>query len=600
MAPKGSEDVANKPRKRPDVVQRLKDRKGKQERVVKCSLQKVLTEKHLMPEIQKWVVTTSKITQKGSLVFNKLLLHCLNRDLNLPDLTDQTLYLQCFNVGSGRLNKSIPSVKDVWGSYFKDFPKIEKNKGDTQAYVYSSKQYMTNFKTSLVYTFEGRQKHYISKWCKEHSIDKEQCHAIRCAVNRWNCKTEVKDEVKDFIMEQQALLGNTEELHLTWLGSHMENVVRYFYHILTYLEQFEDERLFTLAPICSIKSHYLTIDTTVLYEMLKNLKHVNCEREVFIELKKEQFESIFNLKGLCSGEFGYMVETDGVSACFHFKVPSKIKTLGNRALKKEQRVIAIDPGRCNLIYGVEKLEDDKLKTYRLTRASYYTKAGMKKFNKKSAGWEKTIEKEELIFRRHSLKTAKEEEWKSFLEDYISVYDALWDCKTKKKWGRERFSVYGLKRKTLDRFFQTMENNENVKPVIAYGAAKFNPNSTHELSAPTTFLSKRCSKHFSMVLIDEYNTTKVCSCCDEKLLPVVKDGLEIRGLRWCGSFLRKTKSFSTKCRTFLNRDLNAALNILRCFESQTNRPQHLSRNSGKVKGGTTLNGKSSFYLSNKAR
>ena len=150
-------------------------------------------------------------------------------------------------------------------------------------------------------------------------------------------------------------------------------------------------------------------------------------------------------------------------------------------------------------------------------------------------------------------------------------------------------MYGLKRKTLDRFFQTMEGD--IKPVIAYGAAKFNPNGKNELSAPTTFLSKRCSKHFSTILIDEYNTTKVCSCCDEKLLPVVKEGLEIRGLRWCGS---------TKCRTFLNRDLNAALNILRCFESQTCRPLHLSRNSGKVKGGTTLKGKFSLYLSDKAR
>jgi len=142
--------------------------------------------------------------------------------------------------------------------------------------------------------------------------------------------------------------------------------------------------------------------------------------------------------------------------------------------------------------------------------------------------------------------------------------------TAKKWGRERFRVYCLKRKTLDTFFQTMSGE--VKPVIAYGAAKFNPNNKNELSAPTTSVNRRCAKHFPTVFVDEYNTTKVCHCCNERLCPVMKDAREVRGLRWC---------CSTNCRTFLNRDMNAALNILRCFKSGTCRPQSLARNSGIV-------------------
>lgn len=33
---------------------------------------------------------------------------------------------------------------------------------------------------------------------------------------------------------------------------------------------------------------------------------------------------------------------------------------------------------------------------------------------------------------------------------------------------------------------------------------------------------------------------------------------------------------------MNRDLNAVLNILRCFRSGTNKPNSLSRNSGEIK------------------
>lgn len=564
-------EANEKERKRPDVVQRIRDRKGKQERVVKCSLQKHLVEKSLMSEIQKWVYTTSRITNKGALVFNRLLLYCLQRGLSLPDLTDQTLYVQCFNIGTGRLNKANDILKKVWEQYFHIFPKIEKNKGDTQAYVYASKQYMTNFKNSLVFNFDKRQKKYIVRWCEQNNIAKEDAYAIRCAINNWGCRSEVPEQAKMFIQQQRSLLGtdqSEEGITHTWLATHLENVLRYFYHILQFMESLEDGKVFTLAPLCSIKSHYLTIDTTILFEMMKNTGLTNADRSAFMALRDAHFDSVFKLKGLCSGEFSYMVETDGVSLCVHFQVSRVVSEVGNRELKKAERVIAIDPGRTNLIFGVEELPNGELKTYKLTRNQYYTDAGMKTFNRKAAKWEADIHEAELVFRQNSPKTTKEEVWDKFLSDYISVYDTLWKAKTTKKWGRERFKVYSLKRKTLDTFFQTMEGD--VKPVIAYGAAKFNPNNKNELSAPTTYLSKRCAQHFPTIFVDEYNTTKICHCCNQRLSTVIRQGQEVRGLRWC---------CSTNCRTFQNRDLNAALNILRCFRSATCRPQSLARNSG---------------------
>jgi transposase len=119
-----------------------------------------------------------------------------------------------------------------------------------------------------------------------------------------------------------------------------------------------------------------------------------------------------------------------------------------------------------------------------------------------------------------------------------------------------------------------------KATIAYGAAKFNPTAKNELSAPTTYLSKKCSQHNPVKFVDEYNTTKKCHCCGETLIPIkrqveiLKDGVEVkvvrqvRGLRWCDS---------TTCRKFLNRDLNAALNILAAYLGKNNRPLHLQRN-----------------------
>lgn len=67
-SPSARETSLRRRPKRPDVVERLKARKGKEERVVKCALYKRLVEKSLIDEIQKWVHITSKVTNKGSVV----------------------------------------------------------------------------------------------------------------------------------------------------------------------------------------------------------------------------------------------------------------------------------------------------------------------------------------------------------------------------------------------------------------------------------------------------------------------------------------------------------------------------------------------------
>jgi hypothetical protein len=104
--------------------------------------------------------------------------------------------------------------------------------------------------------------------------------------------------------------------------------------------------------------------------------------------------------------------------------------------------------------------------------------------------------------------------------------------------------------------------------------KFSPNGKNELSAPTTSIYKACEKRFKVELVDEFRTTKVCENCDKALSPVliyskkIEKMKEIRGLRRCGSSECSQTSYK-------NRDLNAALNILRCH-SIFPRPQILSR------------------------
>ncbi len=564
-------------RKRPDRTEALKRRKSLQETVIKVSLPGHLKDSRLYPILQKWVSIASQTMNRGSLVFNRLLLYCLENQLQLPDFTDQTLYYQCFKVGIRTLRKNTGPIQHVWDTYFSAFPTHETLTGDSQMYAYTSKAYMTNFKNSITFCFEVRQKLYIRTWLRQNQLDSSWYHSIRSAVNGWDCQTEPPVEALDFIQAQRLLLGSPDvSIDLRWIQSNLTTVLYYYYHILRYLEQIPDSRRFSLAPLHSIGSHALTIDTTILFSMLRQsgiLENVTAKE--FAAERESYFKRIFDYQNLSKHQFSFLVQTDGVSIGFHFVHPKQVIDSSSspdvHRLHENQRLIAIDPGRTNIMFGVERLKDDTLKTYKLTRKEYYFSTGMTRRKRKASKWQENIQGEEQMFSTVSPKTANGTQWDQFLSHYLLVYQRLWEEKTGKKWAREKFRVFGLKKKVLDRFFHCMDGPE--APIVLFGASKFNPSGRHELSVPTTGISKACSQRHRTIFVDEFNTTKRCSQCDSVLAPVLKQNehgsiREIRGLRRCSSNVCAQASFK-------NRDLNAALNILRCIPGLP-RPTHLSR------------------------
>jgi len=590
-------DVGTKRPRRPDVALRMKDAKNWDQYVVKSSLQRILGEKSIMPALQTLVLQISRAVNRGSLVFNRMLLHCLETRTPLPSLSSQALYQQCLNIVTGTLASYCPQLVATWKLYFARFPRVETCPGFPYAIISSAKTYQTNFLNSLFMCFKARQKAYVIEWCKAQKLDPKLCaFPLVCAVNNWVTRSEVLSGMKDadvevyrkckcFVRQQQTLLGVGEaQITEAWLKAHSEELVRYYYQILQFLEGIEDTRRFKLAPMSHIKCHYVTVDDRVLYSLMSAKALVKCTFSEFASMREEHFGSVFNLQGLSKkGFFTCRVETDGVSASTHFKRPSArapgpkrkrttVDSSAVTALSEAPRVIAIDPGRANILYGVERVSPTETKTYCLTRGQYYTSSGMHDLNRECRRWQAKIAGEEAIYAAVSPKTSNGAVLDAFLGNYVQVYDALWTNKTMKKRARGRFRVFRLKRKVLDIFFASMSPKGSAKPLIAYGAAQFNPTGPGELSVPTSAVSKVCARHYQLQYVDEYNTTKVCNGCKQYSWGVkFGEGRVNRGLRWCSS---------TKCRKFLNRDHNAALNILECA-TQTPRPLSFSREFSSV-------------------
>ena len=589
-------------RKRPDRAEASKLRKSLSETVVKVSLPGLLVSQDgadaFRAEIESFVENISKSVNKASILLNRFLISRLSQGASLPDFKNQTFYNHCINIGSGSCRKPVDGLQETWDECFASFPQIEKLTGNMQALNYAATTLQTNFLNSLWCAFEVRQKCLLKAWIQDSGLDKSVFHPLKCAINGWTCNTPVPVEAAEFVTLQRDILGLVGEDRLSepWLKRHPQQVIRFYWETLKYLERMAEKykeeptklpRLFSLSPLCTIKRHFVKIDTKVLYNLSRNCGLVSKETKEpdFRALAADHFRSIFKVDNLASKKhtFSNMIESDGVSACVHFTCPKK--TPGDPTGKESRdfsgkRIIAIDPGRVNIVYAEEKLHDGSFKSYKLTRGQYYEASGMKRRNRKTAKWEETIREEELVYSRRSPKTTDPEQFDTFLKDYISVYDKLWDLRLKKKWAQESFRVYRKKRKVLDGFFQSMHKKGERKPVIAYGKGGFASHGRGEVSVPTQYVKDKCSKYFETVEVDEYRTSCVCPCCDNLLCKVTKkiqsaDGAcqvrEVRGLRRCSSTVCSQVSFK-------NRDSVGARNILRCL-AERERPKSLTRIKG---------------------
>ena len=589
-------------------AERAKLSKTHNERVIKCGLQETLINEAIIEDIDNLISVTSKLINKCGLVLDRLILYCFSEDIDLPDFTNDNLYLQCATIGTTKLKKPITFIGKVW-EFFEQagYPLPDRVVGDRNSLAYGCITYKTNFLNSVWTNFHHRQKLHVKTWCQEYGYPKEQVNSICNWINGYD--EEIDVEFIDFVIEQRAILELDvgETITEDWRKKNIPKILYYYFRIRRDLEEWEG-KTFTLAPHTTIRNVSTTIDTGSLYDIFvrhewitddakkkgeeivkakkeeaklepkkegaKEKREKNpASREIFAAMASDHWKTVFKFPNPPKDSiFTGLISTDGTSISVHFYVPKQGVSAVLRSYRSDKhRAIANDPGRTNIFYGVEKMEDESIKTYKFTRNEYYHKAGITKAKKKTEQWNEVIQPFLNELSENSPKTNDPDKWTNYLRLYSEYYELLWDHYTEKKWSRQRFHLYMMKRKAVDQFFQSLTFKGSPKPKIAYGAAKFSSTARNEVAVPTTTMYKACSRYYWTEPVDEFRTTMCCAECGDVLHKVSRkneDGnlRDVRGLRWCGS---------TKCRKFLSRDKNAALNILACFVSEE-RPEALTR------------------------
>ena len=272
-------------------AERAKLSKTHNERVIKCGLQETLVDEAILKDIKDLVNVTSKLINKCGLVLDRLLLYCFLEDIELPDLNNGNLYLQCAIIGTTDLQKPITPIKEVW-ELFKQagYPLPGRVVGDRNSIAYGCITYKTNFFNSAKTNFHHRQKLYVKAWCQEYGYLKEQVNSICNWINGYD--EEIDEEFIDFVIEQRAdlKLDVGEIVTDDWRKKNIPKILYYYFRIRGELEEWEGPT-FTLAPHTTVRNASTAIDTGSLFNIFDRHKWVtdNAKKkgEEKVKAKKE-------------------------------------------------------------------------------------------------------------------------------------------------------------------------------------------------------------------------------------------------------------------------------------------------------------------------
>ena len=329
-------------------------------------------------------------------------------------------------------------------------------------------------------------------------------------------------------------------------------------------------KLFNVAPICQIKSHFVTVDTYVLYGILKEIGFIECNEEVFVAFKEKKWYALFKISQLCGKDctFGCSFDTDGISMCMHFERPKETSPneSPNRDVEAAQFspspkdvIIGCDPGRINIYYMAAVLPDGSIRTFVLTRKQYYHDAGINGAKRHAERWNLGIKAHLEALSTVSSKGANLQTHAAYLLVYYQHREALWAEYTRSRWARQRLTLYGGKKRVFSKFFNHLEKEiKKAAPksnvVVAYGAAKFAPGGRGELSVPTSRAYKECVSRVNTKVTAEFRSSKVDYQDDsvlQNIAVVSQPKFALRGVLW-----------NVARGEFVSRDLNAAMNIRR--------------------------------------
>ena len=363
--------------------------------------------------------------------------------------------------------------------------------------------------------------------------------------------------------------------------------------------------MFYMAGVCESREHsflnifplkrsiipgHIRIDTeTLITSFVKENKKLYLKKGG-IELFKEHIWSLFfrtDKKVFYQKNFKFTgsLQTDGVSATLLFRhksitgkfAPKQPKIVPElyideldfhtREEMKTRKIVSIDPNKDDLIYCSTGTRET-FETFRYTQNQRRKETRVKKYKrileKEKKDFPETHELEKLLSETSS-KTIDFEKFREYIRVKCIVNLGLKQFYEREIWRKFRLSVFVKTKQTESRMIENFKKKfgEGSEIVLAFG--DWSQKKQMKFKEPTKGKSFRTlfrKAGYSVFLVDEFRTSKMCSHCQneegvcEKYKKIPSPRPWRNKLEIICNGLVKCKT----CNTKFNRDVNSTLNI----------------------------------------
>ena len=579
---------------------------------IKTSLKSILKDyENNFPKINDLVLECNEIVIRTYQFIRLYILHCYYNNKDIPKFDKDTIlyFIRACGIRDKRGKKSTNKTfeEELTNFYDKEFQSCINNKpkfnlkNKTYLTPYLAQQIQTSFNNNLKEHFITRIRRFMNIMKPDDELDKKDFNKIKNLI--------LLDEIDNIPKQYQKW---SEKIKDSYLPKEYENCYGYdvkvkpekylFYTIkmneeieklnnkikknkkLTDEEkQYQTKKLFQPIPLRNtIVPNYIVIDTNVILSLFKEKGESNMNKNTK-QNKNRIWDKIFKTNKKVMKMKGYeykTIQTDGVGVSICFQKSGK-KYKENKSIGedndqyitdlskddlikcKAKKLISIDPGKSNLVY---MLDDDK-KKLRYTCCQRRMESLSKRCNKiilRNKEKNKII-KEETKLSKYNCKTVNYKEFKKYIKEKTKLNYKTRDFYEKELYRKLKWRTWIYRRKSEDNFLNRIEETygKSKNLLLCYGNWSNTKQMKYIMPTQGIGLRRIIEKKFNVVLVDEFRTSKLCSHCGNDL----ENYKNIHRLLVCkdchkGNIKkRKCNGLESKKVTFMNRDMNACMNML---------------------------------------
>lgn len=546
---------------------------------IKCSWNSFCKNPALKVNIQKIILNINQIDFLSTRLINFHMIRCIQENIELPELNQQLYYKACCIVSKmTKRNSKTDNKNELYISFSKfneqltDLP-FRDNMGALIANL--NRTQLTNAKNHLKLNFYKRLRSYISlktgeyrnsvlyKWLRD--IVSEQYNGQNYFIHFIREKL-----LNNIIPTETNILKNT---------SHF---IKVYYKLLSEFEKYSNQkgiRTFTLLPV---KSGFTMSHITICNTSLRDIISYTTDKPLiknFMDEKDTYWRELFHIDKYetSTRKFSYIIETNGYAVSILLQKERTIKKQKNeKKIKKKQDIkldndyehfVGIDPGIRMLFTSYDN--NDNVNS--ISTRQYRHDSKMNYARRKRENWYKNWTHYDLWKNIPSMKVTKQERLLKYFQYILPNMKLFFDFHIKKNFRSLNFTSYCRSKRKLSELCSNIIGNS--KTLIGFG--DFSQSQGLIKKHPTTpilRLKNELKRRCHLIDVDEYNTSKTCSSCQNKV--------ELYRNRICRKGSEKARMSNIhsviRCKLnecslyYMDRDINASRNILELLKCQYNR------------------------------